>query len=128
MAKVTPGMKGHYEMYVNHMVSAAAVKDGLVEVFGTPFLVMIMENASVEAVSQGYEEGEGSVGMSLDVSHTAATPMGMKVWADAEVREVNGKIITLEVIAHDEKGEIGRATHKRAIIDPAKFMAKLTGG
>ena len=127
MADIKIGMKGRYEMYVNHMVTAAAVMDGLVEVFGTPFLVMLMENASVNAISPGYAEGEGSVGMSLEVYHTSATPVGVKVWADAEVTAVDGKVITLDIKAFDEKGEIGHATHKRAVIDPVKFIAKLEG-
>lgn len=125
MADIKPGMKGHAEMYTNHMVSAAAVHDGLVEVFGTPFLVMLMENASINAVEPYYEEGEGSVGMQIDVTHSAATAMGKKVWADAEITEVKGKIFSLKIEAFDDNGKIADATHKRAIINPAIFMEKL---
>lgn len=104
MKQIQVGTKGRYEMMVNRMVSAAAVKDGLVEVFGTPFLVMIMENASIEALNPFLTEEEGSVGTRIDVIHSAATPIGMKVWAEAEITEVDGKRVTLKVDAWDEKG------------------------
>ena len=71
MEQIQLGAKGRYEMAVNRMVSAAAVKDGLLEVFGTPFLVMMMENASIEALSPFLEEGEGSVGTRIDVTDNA---------------------------------------------------------
>ena len=70
---------------------------------------------------------EGTVGTHLDVAHTSATPIGMKVWADAVVTAVDGKKITFEVSAFDEAGEIGRGTHERFIIRPEKFLAKAQG-
>ena len=69
----------------------------------------------------------GTVGTHLDVAHTSATPIGMKVWADAVVTAVDGKKITFEVSAFDEAGEIGRGTHERFIIRPEKFLAKAQG-
>ena len=125
MEQIQLGAKGRYEMAVNRMVSAAAVKDGLLEVFGTPFLVMMMENASIEALSPFLEEGEGSVGTRIDVTHSAATPLGMKVWAAAEIAAINGKMITLKVDAWDEKGPIGSAIHERAIIGPEAFFERV---
>ena len=125
MKQIQVGTKGRYEMMVNRMVSAAAVKEGLVEVFGTPFLVMIMENASIEALNPFLTEEEGSVGTRIDVIHSAATPIGMKVWAEAEITEVDGKRVTLKVDAWDEKGPIGSAVHDRAIIKPASFLQRI---
>ena len=125
MEQIQLGAKGRYEMAVNRMVSAAAVKDGLLEVFGTPFLVMMMENASIEALSPFLEEGEGSVGTRIDVTHSAATPLGMKVWAVGEIPAINGKMITLKVDAWDEKGPIGSAIHERAIIRPEAFFERV---
>ena len=122
---ILPGRKGREEMPVNRMVTAAAIKDGLVEVFGTPFLVMLMENAAVEALLPCMEEGEGSVGIRIDVSHTAATPPGMKVWAEADVIEVDGKRIVFKIHAFDETGPIGSAIHERVLIKPASFMEKV---
>ena len=119
------GAKGQYEMVVNRMVSAAAVMDGLVEVFATPFLVMIMENASITALHPFLSEEEGSVGTRMDVTHSAATPLGMKVWAEAEITEVIGKRIRLKVDAWDEKGPIGTGIHERAIIKPASFLKQV---
>lgn len=125
MKQIEVGTKGRYELMVNRMVSAAAVKDGLMEVFGTPFLVMIMENASIEALNPFLAEGEGSVGTRIDVMHRAATPMGIKVWAEAEIIGVDGKKVTLKVDAWDERGPIGSAVHDRAIIKPASFLQRI---
>ena len=125
MEQIQIGATGRYEMPVNRMVSAAAVKDGLLEVFGTPFLVMMMENASIEAMSPFLSEGEGSVGVGINVTHSAPTPMGMKVWAEAKITEVNGKQVRLTVEAWDEKGPIGSAVHDRAIIKPDSFLKRV---
>lgn len=125
MQQIQIGAKGRYEMRVNRMVSAAAIMDGLVEVFGTPFLVMLMENAAVDALKPFLWEEEGSVGVHIDVTHSAATPMGMRVWAEAEIIEVNNRQIKLKVVAWDEKGQIGSAIHDRVIINPALFVEKI---
>ena len=123
---IIPGMKGREETVVNRMISAAAIKDGLAEVFGTPFLVMLMENAAVEAITPCLGAGEGSVGIGLDqVRHHAATPLGMKVWAVAEVTEVHGSRIRFHIDAYDETGPIGGAEHERAVIRQDDFMRKV---
>lgn len=123
---IVPGMKGQEETVVNRMISAAAIKDGLAEVFGTPFLVMLMENAAVEAIKPCLGAGEGSVGIGLgQVRHHAATPLGMKVWAVAEVTEVHGSRIRFHIDAYDETGLIGEAEHERAIILQDDFMRKV---
>ena len=121
---ITVGLKGRAETVVTESNTAAAVGSGLVPVFATPFMIAIMENAAVNALLPHLAEDEGSVGTHLNVSHDAATPIGMKVWADAEVIAVDGKKITFSVTAFDEVGPIGKGTHERFIIKPERFMAK----
>lgn len=118
------GMKGRAENTVTPGNTAAAVGSGLVPVFATPYMIALMENAAVNAVLPALAEDEGTVGTQLNVSHSAATPIGMKVWAEATVTAVDGKKLTFDVAAYDEAGEIGRGTHERFIIKPERFLAK----
>ena len=122
---VTVGSKGRSESVVTEHNTACAVGSGLVPVFATPYMVALMENAAVNALTPHLAEGEGSVGTHLDVSHDAATPIGMKVWAECELIEVNGRALTFTVTAYDEAGVIGKGTHKRAVINVEKFLAKV---
>ena len=121
---ITVGTKGRAETVVTRENTAAAVGSGLVPVFGTPFMIALMENAAVHALAPYMEAGQGSVGTHLDVSHDAATPIGLKVWAEAEVTAVDGKALTFAVTAYDEAGPIGKGTHNRFIIDVERFLAK----
>ena len=118
------GAKGRAETVVPEQNTAAAVGSGLVPVFATPYMIALMENAAVNALSPFIEEGQGSVGTHLDVSHDAATPIGMKVWAEAEVTAVDGKALTFAVTAYDETGVIGKGTHNRFIITVDRVRAK----
>ena len=119
------GMKGRAEIVVTQDNTAQAVGSGLVPVFATPSMVALMENAAVQAVQSALAAGEGTVGTRLDVTHDAATPVGMKVWAEAEVTAVEGRKITFAVSAFDEAERIGGGTHERFIIKPEKFLARV---
>ena len=121
---VTIGMKGRAETVVTPQNTADAVGSGLVPVFATPYMVALMENAAVNAVQAGLEAGQGTVGTRLDVTHDAATPIGLKVWAEVEVTAVEGKKITLSVRAYDEAGPIGGGLHERFVITVDRFLAK----
>ena len=121
------GTKCQIKQTVTQELTAAAVGSGLVPVFATPYMVALMENAAVNALTPYMEEGQGSVGTHLDVSHDSATPIGMKVWAEAEVTAVDGKALTFSVTAYDEAGPIGKGTHERFIIQNDKFLAKAQG-
>lgn len=121
---ISVGLKGRCETVVAQENAAAAVGSGLLPVFATPMMVGLMENAAVNAVSDHLAEGEGTVGTHLDVSHDAATPIGMKVWAEAELTAVDGRALTFAVTAYDERGPIGQGIHHRFIIQNEKFMAK----
>ena len=127
MPSISVGLKGRAETVVAEGNTAAAVGSGLLPVFATPQMIALMEGAAVNAVQACLEEDQGTVGTHLDVSHDAATPIGMKVWAEAELSAVDGRKLTFAVAAYDEAGPIGRGTHERFIITPSKFMAKAKG-
>ncbi len=118
------GMKGRAETVVAQENTAQAVGSGLVPVFATPWMIALMENAAVQAVQSALAGDEGTVGTCLNVTHDAATPIGMKVWAEAEVTAVEGRKLTFAVAAYDEAGKIGGGTHERFVIKPDKFLAR----
>ena len=118
------GMKGRAETVVTQDNTAQAVGSGLVPVFATPYMIALMENAAVNAVQAQLAPDEGTVGTRLDVTHDAATPIGMRVWAEAEVTAVEGRKLTFAVSAYDEAEKIGGGTHERFIIKPERFLAK----
>lgn len=117
------GMTYTMEKTVTPDMTAKAVGSGGLEVFGTPFMMGLMENAAMQCVQPELPEGKGTVGVEISSSHLAPTPVGMKVSATAEVTGVsaNGKMITFKVTASDEEGLIGEGTHTRAVIDNARF-------
>ena len=121
---ITVGMKGRAETVVTPENTAAAVGSGLVPVFATPAMIALMENAAVNAVQSALEEGQGTVGTLLNVTHDAATPVGMKVWAEAEITAVEGRKLTYTVTAFDEAGPIGKGEHQRFVIQADRFLAK----
>ena len=120
------GTKCQVTQTVTEELTAAAVGSGALPVFGTPFMLGMMENAAMQCLQPFLEEGKGSVGTHLDISHDAPTPVGMKVWAEAEIVSVseNGKLVDFKVRAWDEKGPISAGTHTRAIINAERFLAK----
>ena len=120
------GTKCQLTQDVTQELTAAAVGSGALPVFGTPFMAAMMENAAMTCLQSFLEEGQGSVGTHLDITHDAPTPVGMRVWAEAEITGVseNGKMVDFKVSAWDEKGPIGAGTHTRAIIKNEKFLTK----
>ena len=121
---VTVGLKGRAEAIVNDANTAQAACSGALPVFGTPFMCALMEAAAWQSIAPHLEAGQSTVGTKLNVSHDSATPVGMKVWAESEVTEVDGKRIVLKVAAYDEKGLIGQGTHERFVITDERFLAR----
>ena len=119
------GIKGRAETVVNHENTAKFVGSGELEVFATPQMIALMEQAAASSVAGELEEGQGTVGTLLNVSHDAATPLGMKVWAEAELVEVDRRRLVFDVKAYDECGLIGQGKHERFIIQNDKFLAKV---
>nr|WP_321466852.1 thioesterase family protein [uncultured Desulfobulbus sp.] len=118
-------VKGRQELVVSKEDTAAKYGSGLVEVYATPAMVALMEKTCLVSVLPYLPEGHGTVGIKIDVSHSKATPVGMKVTCESTLVEIDRKRLVFEVLASDEKGEIGRGRHERFVINTAKFMEKL---
>lgn len=118
------GITGHSESLVEKEDTAQAVGSGDLLVYATPCMVALMEGAACESVAPHLAEGESSVGVSLTLSHSAATPVGMQVRAESTLVAVDGRKLRFEIVAFDEAGEIGRATHERVIIKAERFLEK----
>ena len=120
------GTKGRLEQTVTEDLTACHIGSGVLPVFGTPYMAAMMENAAMTVLQNFLEEDQGSVGTHLDITHDAPTPVGMRVWAEAEITGVseNGRMVDFKVSAWDEKGHIGQGVHTRAIIRNEKFLAK----
>lgn len=122
--EIIVGMTGRVEMNVEREDTAAVVGSGSLLVFATPCMVALMEGAACEAIAPALPEDKTSVGIELAISHISATPVGMDVYATAEVTATEGSIITFQVTAFDESGKIGEGTHKRAIVTTQRFLDK----
>ena len=118
------GAKGKASTLAEREDTAQEVGSGSLLVYATPCMAALMEAAACEAIEKGLAEGETSVGIELNLQHTSATPVGLEVWAEAEVTAVEGKIITFTVQAFDEAGPIGNAIHKRAVVNSQRFLDK----
>ena len=118
------GTKGYAETVVTKENCASAAGSGALDVFATPYMISLMEQASYTSLLPFLEEGQGTVGTKLDIAHVSATPIGMKVRAESEVTAVEGKKITFRVQAFDEAGLIGEGTHERFIIAEERFLQK----
>ena len=122
--EITVGMKGEAFTLVEREDTAKEVGSGELLVYATPCMVALMEGAACEAIAQCLSDTQTSVGTALNIEHISATPVGMEVRAEAEVTAVEGKVITFQVRAFDEAGEIGKGTHKRVLINSQKFLEK----
>ena len=122
--EITVGMKGEVSTLVEREDTAKEVGSGSLLVYATPCMVALMEGAACEALGDALGEDKTSVGIELNIQHLSATPVGLEVRAEAEVTAVEGKIITFQLTAYDEAGEIGKGTHKRAIVPTQKFLEK----
>lgn len=123
---ITVGMTHTIEKTVTADMTAKAVGSGGLEVFGTPFMMGLMECAAMWCIQGELPEGKGTVGVEIQSSHLEPTPVGMKVSATAEVTAIseNGKMVTFKVSARDEEDLIGEGTHTRAVISNDRFLQK----
>ena len=122
--EITVGMTGSVGTSVEREDTALEVGSGSLLVYATPCMVALMEGAACEAIAEAIPEEKTTVGIELNISHLAATPVGMDVRAEAEVTAVEGNIITFAVTAFDESGKIGEGAHKRAIVTAQRFLDK----
>ena len=119
------GLTGHAELVVADEHTAPHVGSGVVKVLATPVLVNLLEAAALAAAEKHIAEGHQSVGIRLDIRHFAATPVGMRVRAKAEVTNVYGRMIAFHVWAEDEVELVADGDHERVIITLEKFDARM---
>lgn len=119
--KLTTGLTGEAELLVGEQHTAPHVGSGKVHVLATPVMVNLMEAAALAAAERFLPEGHQSLGTRLDVRHIAATPVGMRVKARAELVRIEGRNLTFKVAAHDESELIGDGTHVRVVVNVARF-------
>lgn len=124
MSELVAGIRGHAETRVCQENTAEALGSGALPVFATPSMIALMEMASQLSVQPYLEPGQGTVGVHLDVSHLAATPIGMDVRAEAELLEVDRRMLTFRVEAWAGDEKIGEGTHRRCIVYNERFMEK----
>ncbi|HEY7125176.1 MAG TPA: thioesterase family protein [Ktedonobacterales bacterium] len=122
---IEPGLRGEVSLVVGEEHTAARFGAGGVRVLGTPMMIGLMENAAFGALQKLLPEGQSSVGTRVDIRHLAATPVGMKVTATAELLEVDGRRLLFRVEARDERELIGEGQHERSIITLDRFLARV---
>jgi fluoroacetyl-CoA thioesterase len=125
MSTLQPGLKGTVEIVVGEQHTAPHVGSGRVHVLATPVMVNLMEAAALQAVEGLLPAGHQTVGTHLDITHTAATPVGMRVKACAEVTKVDKRTLTFSVWAEDAKERIGGGIHERIIINLERFDVRM---
>ena len=121
MLEIPTGQIGTSTLVVGDEHTAARVGSGRVGVLATPVMINVIEAAALAAVEHLLPEGHQSLGTQLDVSHIAATPVGMKVTAEVRVTGVEGRIIRFAVVARDEHEVIGSGAHERVVVNVARF-------
>jgi len=119
--RIVPGLTGTAEIVVGPEHTAPFVGSGRIAVLATPVMINLIEAAALAAVEHLLPSGHQSLGIQLDVSHTAATPVGLRVTATAEVTQVEGRTIAFRVMARDEFEPIGGGTHRRVVVSVARF-------
>jgi len=126
MKSLVPGTKGSFSLVVAPEHLANRFKDAMLPpVLSTPVMIMIMENAALNAMKPYFEGSETAVGSRVDVRHLAATPVGRLVTGEAEVTRVDGRRVEFTICARDGEEEVGVGTHERIVIDLAKFNERL---
>jgi len=126
MKPIPVGIKGSFSLLVTPEHLANRFKDAtLPPVLATPVMIMVMENAALNALKPYLDAGESALGTRVDVRHLTATPAGRRVIGEAEVTKVDGRRIEFTIRARDGAEEIGVGTHERVVIDLAKFAERL---
>jgi predicted thioesterase len=115
------GLSGHAELLVGEEHTAPRIGSGRVHVLATPVMINLFEAAALDAIERHLPAGQQSLGTVLDIRHIAATPVGMRVTARAEVTRVEGRTVHFRVEARDERELIGDGSHQRVVVTVAKF-------
>ena len=112
------------EVTVTPQNTAKALLSGALDVYATPSMIAMMECAAAECAAQFHDPEDTTVGTMVNIRHVAATPLGMKVTAEAKLIEADGRKMLFEVKAWDEAGVIGEGTHERFVVTADRFLAK----
>ena len=121
---LTIGIKGSADLLVTERLTAKEVGSGTVAVLATSMMIALMEKTCLLSVRSFLDEGQDTVGTQVHVSHTAATPVGMRVYCDSELIEIDRRRLVFRVTARDDAGVVGEGTHERFVIDTERFQAK----
>ncbi len=125
LSDLKPGLTGSAELLVGVEHTAPSIGSGLVPVLATPVMINVIEAAALAAVEHLLPAGHQSLGIHLDVRHFAATPIGMRVSATAELIAVDGRTLTFRVEARDDREPIGDGSHQRVVVNVARFDARV---
>lgn len=118
------GIMGSSETVVDENNIALTMGSGELEVFATPAMVALMEEAAAESVKPYIDEGSTTVGTALEIEHVSATPIGVSVRCESELCHVDGRKLVFNVTAYDNAGIIGKGRHERFIVEKERFMKK----
>lgn len=121
---ITIGATYTHTATVTAAQTAGAMGSGFLDVFATPMMIALMEHTAAHCLGPFLPDGQSSVGTAVNVTHDAATPVGMKVTFTAEIVAVDRRRVDFRVTARDEVEQIGAGTHTRFIVDNDKFSAK----
>ena len=124
MAALQTGIRNRAETVSSEERSALSIGSGNVRVFATVSMIGLMEKTCLDSVLPFLEPGQDTVGIHVNVSHCSATPVGMKVWCESELVEIDRRRLVFKVAAYDESGLIGEGTHERFIIDKDRLESK----
>ncbi len=125
LLQLKPGLTGSAELLVGVEHTAPSIGSGLVPVLATPVMINVIEAAALAAVEHLLPAGHQSLGIHLDVRHFAATPIGMRVYATAELIAVEGRTLSFRVAARDDAEPIGDGSHQRVVVNVARFDARV---
>jgi fluoroacetyl-CoA thioesterase len=125
LSHLKPGLIGSAELLVGAEHTAPSIGSGLVPVLGTPVMINVIEAAALAAAESLLPPGHQSLGIHLDVRHIAATPIGMRVYATAELVNIDGRTLTFRVEARDDKELIGDGSHQRVVVNVSRFDARV---
>jgi fluoroacetyl-CoA thioesterase len=119
--KIITGLRGNASLVVGEEHTAPSIGSGKVRVLATPVMINLIEAAALAAIEHLLPAGYQSLGTHLDVRHVAATPVGMRVTATAEVTRLEGRTVHFRVEARDERELIGDGAHERVVVNVSKF-------
>lgn len=118
------GITGEVSEMVSSANTAETMKSGTLQVYATPSMIALMEQAAYTSVQGELEEGQGTVGTRMEVSHISATPIDCRVTAKSRLVSIDRRKLVFEVEAFDESGKIGEGVHERFIVDNKSFQEK----